>query len=164
MMLSQIGLDDIGVGADGGRRAFRDLGAEFQHHDAVRNVHHKAHVVFDQKHRHALGPQLAQQRGQLLLLHVTQTCGRLVEQQQSRIDAQRAGDLNDALLAERQAARKLMHLIGQADALDPQGGFGQQRAASSCDRAGACWRWRRNGRADARRSRRSPARSCQARA
>ena len=47
-----------------------------------------------------------------------QAGGRFVEQQQDRIDAQRAGDFDDALLAERQAPRQLIDLRGQADALD----------------------------------------------
>ena len=52
--------------------------------------------------------------------------GGLVEQQQHRIDAQRAGDLDDALLAERQAARELVDLVAEADALDLARGFRQQ--------------------------------------
>ncbi len=68
----------------------------------------------------------AQQRGQLLLLHVPQAGGRLVEQQQDRVDAQRARDLDDALLAERQASGQLVDLVGEADALDLPCGFRQQ--------------------------------------
>ena len=48
----------------------------------------------------------AQQRGEPLLLHVAQSGRRLVEQQQHRIDAQRARDLDDALLAERERCRR----------------------------------------------------------
>ena len=51
-----------------------------------------------------------QQRGEPLLLHVPQSRGRLVEQQQHRIDAQRARDLDDALLAERQRCRRAVSI------------------------------------------------------
>jgi hypothetical protein len=57
---------------------------------------------------------------------VAQACGRLVEQQQKRVDAQRARDLDDALLAERQASRQLVDLVAEADALDLARGFRQQ--------------------------------------
>src|SRR6202165_2183089 len=43
---------------------------------------------------------------------------RLLEQQQHRVDAQRAGDLDDTLLAERQAARERIDLVAKADAFD----------------------------------------------
>ena len=68
----------------------------------------------------------AQQRGKPLLLHVAQSGGRLVQQQQQRIDAQRARDLDDALLAERQAACQLVDLVAEADALDLARGLRQQ--------------------------------------
>ena len=68
----------------------------------------------------------AQQRGEPLLLHVAKARGRLVEQQQHRIDAQRTRDLDDALLAERERARQRVDLVGQPDALDLAGGFRQQ--------------------------------------
>ena len=108
------------------RRAFGDLGAEIEHHDAVGQIHHKSHVVLHQQHRHAAVAQLPQQRGELLLFHVPQSGGGLVEQQQHRIDAQRARDLDDALLAERQAAGQLIDLVGEADALDLARRFRQQ--------------------------------------
>ena len=56
--------------------------------------------------------------GQRLLLEEAQSRRRLVEQQQRRIGRERAGDLDDPLLAERQAARLVEHVLGQADALD----------------------------------------------
>ncbi len=123
---SEIGLDHVGVGLDRARRALGDLGAEIEHHDAVGEIHHKAHVVLDQQHRHAAVAQLAQQRREPLLLQMAQARGGLVEQQQQRIDAQRARDLDDALLAERQAARQLVDLVAEADALDLARGFRQQ--------------------------------------
>ena len=44
--------------------------------------------------------------GERLLLEVAQARRGLVEQQQRRIGGERARDLDDALLAERQAARR----------------------------------------------------------
>src|SRR4029079_16717702 len=57
---------------------------------------------------------------------MAQSRGGLVEQQQQRIDAQRARDLDDALLAERQASRQRVGLVAEADALDLPRGFRQQ--------------------------------------
>ena len=62
----------------------------------------------------------------LLLFHVPQARGRLVEQQQHRIGAERARNLDDALLAERQAAGQLMHPVAKPDALDLPRGLRQQ--------------------------------------
>ena len=70
--------------------------------------------------------KLAQQRGEPLLFHVPQSGRRLVEQQQHRVGAERARDLDDALLAERERARGLVDLVGEADALDLARGFGEQ--------------------------------------
>src|SRR5258708_1911642 len=78
------------------------------------------------EHRHAAVAQLTEQRGEALFLHVAQSRGRLVEQQQQRVDAQRTRDLDDALLAERQASRQLVDLVAEADALDLARGFRQQ--------------------------------------
>ena len=85
----------------------------------------------------------AQQRREPLLFHMPQSRRRLVEQQQDRIDAQRARDLDNALLAERQAARRLIDLVGEADALDLARRFRQQfrlvgavEAEHAGDRAG----------------------------
>ena len=92
---------------------------------------------------------LPQQLGQRLLFQVAQAGGRLVEQQQAGIGGQRAGDLDDALLAERQAAGGLEHVLAEADALDLAGGLGEQAVllgAVEAQRRGderPCWprRW-----------------------
>jgi hypothetical protein len=78
---------DVGIALDGLGRALGDPRAEVEHHDAVGQVHHKSHVVFHQQHRHAAVAQLPQQCCQLLLFHVPQAGGGLVEQQQLRVDA-----------------------------------------------------------------------------
>src|SRR5260370_705424 len=88
---SEIGLDDLGIGLDRLRRAFGDLGAEVEHHDAVGQIHHKSHVLLHQQHRHAAAAQLAQQAFEPLLLHMPQSRAPLGAQQTGRACAQRAG-------------------------------------------------------------------------
>ena len=74
--------------------------------------------MLDQQHRHAAVAQLTEQGGEPLLFHVPQSRGRFIEQQQQRIDTQRARNLDDALLAERQASGQLVDLVAEADALE----------------------------------------------
>ena len=64
--------------------------------------------------------------GQLALLQVAQAGGGLVEQQQDRIEAERAGDLDDAQLPQRQAAGGAVHVRRQPHALDLAGGLVEQ--------------------------------------
>src|SRR5688572_16777220 len=47
-MLAEIGVHHRRVGADALRRAFGDLGAEIEHHHAVRERQQEVHVVLDQ--------------------------------------------------------------------------------------------------------------------
>ena len=60
--------------------------------------------------------QLPQQRGEILLLEIAQAGRRLVEEQQHGIGGERARDFDDALLAERQAARRVVKVRGEAHA------------------------------------------------
>ena len=52
--------------------------------------------------------------------------GRLVKQQQHRFDAERAGDLDDALLSQRERASELVDLVAEPDTLDLPRGFREQ--------------------------------------
>src|SRR5262245_65362384 len=76
-----------------------------------------------------LGSQRAQQLGQRELLLSPQASRRLVEQQQHRIRCERARDLEQALVAERQIAGKLERPVAEPDAgklvhgLVPRPGF-----------------------------------------
>ena len=74
--------------------------------------------------------KLAQQLCKLLLFQVAQAGCGLVEQEQHRIGAQRACDLDNALLAERQASGEHMGLCGQSHALDLPRSLGEQLASS----------------------------------
>ena len=107
---AQIGFEHRRIALDLGRQALGELLAEFHHDQPVGEAHDELHVVLDQQHRHALALQLAQQRGELLLLEIAQARSRLVEQQQRRVGRQRARDLDDALLAERQAAGRVVQM------------------------------------------------------
>ena len=62
--------------------------------------------------------QLPQQRRELLLFEIAQARGGLVQQQQRGIGGERARDLDDPLLAERQAARRVVEMRRKPDALD----------------------------------------------
>src|SRR5262245_45405411 len=51
MAHAEIGFDDGFVALHFRRRSIGDLGAVVQHHDAIRQVHHHAHVVLDEGNR-----------------------------------------------------------------------------------------------------------------
>src|SRR5882724_621540 len=50
---AQVRVDHVAIAAHFGRRAVADLAAIVEHHDAVGDVHHHAHVVLDQHDRGA---------------------------------------------------------------------------------------------------------------
>ena len=60
----------------------------------------------------------AQQARQRLLLADAQAGGGFIQQQQHRIETQRAGDFHQPQLAERQRAGRLERDIGEADAVE----------------------------------------------
>ena len=141
------------------RHAFGELLAEIHHHQPIGEPHDEVHVVLDEQDRHALGLQRAQQPRELLLFEIAQARGGLVEQQQRGIGGERARDLDDALLAERQAARGVEHVLAKTHARDRARRLGRVRASSarsSLQRRPHDARRRRAGR---RRSRRCRARS-----
>ncbi len=79
------------------------------------SAHHEFHVVLDQQDGQMVGAQRTQQFGELELFLAAQAGGRLVEHEQRRIGRQRAGDLEHALVAERQIAGKFERLFAEAD-------------------------------------------------
>ena len=85
-----------------------------------------AHLRAPLEQRQLTVAQLAKQAREALLLHVAQARGRLVEQKQHRIDAQRPRNLDDALLAERERSGRLIDLAGKADPLDLARGLRKQ--------------------------------------
>ena len=65
----------------------------------------------------------AQERVEIGRFARVEAGGRLVEAEQNRIGAHGARDLEAALVAVRQVARRLVGAVGEADALDPGGGL-----------------------------------------
>jgi len=74
--------------------------------------------VLDQQHGDALRAQRLEEPRQRRLLAGAQAGGGLVEDQQRRVRGERAGDLEQALVAERQIAGELEGAVGEADPLE----------------------------------------------
>ena len=97
--------------------AFGDLAAEIEHHQAVRQVHHHAHVVLDHDDRHAqLLVEVDDVAGHVLLLLEVHAGHRLVEQDQLGLQGDGAGKLDALAQAVGKHAGVLV-----ADALDLAG-------------------------------------------
>ncbi len=105
----------VGFACTSAGRAFGDLLAEVEHGDRVADAHDDVHVVLDQDQRDAMVADLADDRHQLLDVGRGEAGGRLVEQQELRIESQSAADLEQALLAVGQVARFLVGQLGKAD-------------------------------------------------
>src|SRR5437764_14789609 len=89
---SQVGLDDGGVLAHLAGRSLRDLPAEVQDDDAVRDAHDQVHVVLhDQQRQVQLVVDAADQLAQLGDLVVVQAAGGLVQQHEAGLGDQRPG-------------------------------------------------------------------------
>ena len=86
-------------------RAFGDLAAEIEHRDGVRRVHHQVHVVLDQQHGRAAPGDGADRRRQAFRFVRGKPGRGLVEQQKLGLRGQRAGDLEQPLLAVGERAR-----------------------------------------------------------
>jgi hypothetical protein len=127
----QVGREHARVRLHLGGRALGDDGAELQHGDAVGQVHHEFHVVFHHQNGQPFGAQLRQQLGQRLLLKVAQAGGRLVQQQQAGSASQRAGDFEDALLAQGQLPASACMNIAQAERSIWRAASASRRASSA---------------------------------
>ena len=158
---AEIGLDHLRVRpAPAAARAGRDHAAIVEHGDVVGHGHHHLDVVLDQDHRDAAVGEQADQRLEVLDLAVGQARRRLVEQQQLRPQRQRARDLEPALVAERQVARLLLGIVGEADEVqqlarlreEARAPRGRSAAAAAASRRACC------DSADGSRPARSPAR------
>src|SRR5215472_16187624 len=95
---AEVGVDHAVVAAHLLGRAVCDLAAVIEHHHAVRQIHHHAHVVLDQHHRRAdLIIDVEDEAAHVLLLLEIHPRHRLVEQQQLGLCGQSTPEL-DALL------------------------------------------------------------------
>src|SRR2546426_9105751 len=96
--LAEICLDDARVRPHIVGRALGDLLAHVEHRDTVGDVHDHAHVVLDQDHGDApLLVDVEDEARHVLFLFVIASAHRLVEQQDLRVERERAAEL-DALL------------------------------------------------------------------
>ena len=92
-----------------------------EHGDVIGDVHHDLHVVLDQQHG---DPQLAahvlHQLAQLLGLLWVHARGGLVEQDELRVRAEGARDLQATLRAVRQVASGVVGACRQVDTIEPR--------------------------------------------
>jgi hypothetical protein len=98
--------------------AIGDPAAAVEDRDAVAQAHHELHVVLDQQDGAAVAPYALEQRAQRELLGGIHAGGRLIEREQQRFGGQRAGDLEPALIAVRQGARRIAGVAGDADVVE----------------------------------------------
>src|SRR5262245_28175494 len=102
---SQVGVDDFLVALDLGGHPVGDLAAVVEHHHAIRDVHHHAHVVLDQHERGAeVVVNVENEAAHVLLFLEVHPRHRLVEQEQRRLRGERAAELDALLQAVRQAS------------------------------------------------------------
>ncbi|QTK78568.1 6-Pyruvoyl-Tetrahydropterin Synthase [Agrobacterium tumefaciens] len=100
----------------GGRILFDDL-ALVHEDDAVCDLAGKAHFVGDAQHRHAVFGEADHGVEHFLDHFRVKRRGRLIEQHDLRLHAERAGDRHTLLLTARKLARILMCLLGNLHAL-----------------------------------------------
>ena len=117
MTASEVGLHYGGIRADLVGQAVGDLGAEVEHHHAVREGQEEVHVVLDEQHRDAPFGDAADDARDARQLGRREPGRRLVEQYQPRLAGESARDLQQPPLAERKRRHVTTH-IGQPDELD----------------------------------------------
>src|SRR6266487_896404 len=113
---AQIGVEDLGVAANGLGRPLGDLLPEVEHGDPVGDPHHHAQVVLDEQDREVtVEGDPADQRRRLLRLARRHPRRRLVEEQQGRLGGEGKADLQVALLPVREVLGELVPPRGQAE-------------------------------------------------
>ena len=83
-------------------RALRNDFAEVQHINLVANLLDQRHVVFDHQHAQAVAAQMDDLLAEFMRLDRIHACCRLIEQNQLRLNRQRARHLQSSLIAIRQ--------------------------------------------------------------
>src|SRR3989454_1140528 len=114
MSLPQVCGDDGGILADGGVGALRDHAALLQHDHLVGELRHDAHVVLDEHDgpaRAALSDQV-DRAADVLDAHARR---RLIEEEQTRVERDREGELERALLPVRELPRGPVRQVSEAD-------------------------------------------------
>src|SRR2546425_12801775 len=96
----EVGVDDLLVAAHFIRRAVGELAAVVEHHHAVRDIHHHAHVMLDQHDGGAIVVVDVEDEAAHVLLFLEVHAGHgLVEQQDRRLGGERAAQLDAVLQA-----------------------------------------------------------------
>ena len=107
VLLAEIGVDDLSIGADFRRRAFGDDIALMHHGDALGQLHHHPHIMLDHEERDgALARQRANGCDRGVGLGLAHARNRLVEQKHFRPHGERTGKIDALLDAERQVAHR----------------------------------------------------------
>ena len=113
-----------------GGAAVGDLAAVVEHDDVVGDAHHDAHIVLDQQDADLLlVADREQQLAELGQFARVEPGGRLVEAQQARPGAQRAGDFEPALVAVGQRAGRQSARADQPEPVEPMSGRGRSPPA-----------------------------------
>ena len=121
---------------DGGL-ALGDLLAVVEDDDVVRDAHDHLHVVLHQQDGGAGGGDLGDQVVDLLGLDGVAAGGGLVEEEDARLQRQRAGDLQPLQRAVGERARLLLGGVAEADAVEEAARLGLGRlGAAPSSRAG----------------------------
>src|SRR5260221_6502595 len=115
MRLPQIDGGDALVGDDLLDRALRKYLAEMQHRDPPRDLAHEGHVVLDREHGHAFRIEPLPHLAGKMRFFRRHARGRLVEQQQTRLQADCHADLEPLLLAMAEVAGTLRLLGFEAE-------------------------------------------------
>ena len=104
-LASEVRSDHRRVLRDRCRRAIGNLSAEVENGDVAADAHHQPHVVVDEQDGQAVLVELLDQRPYPVLLGRVHSRGRLIEDQQMRIERERSGDLEPSLVAVGQGRR-----------------------------------------------------------
>ncbi len=91
--------------------------AVVQDEDGIRDPHHEVHEVLHQQDRDAAAAERQDQLPERVGLGEVQPRRRLVQEQQRGLGGQAAGDLEQPLLTEGQAAGRVLRAFGKADQL-----------------------------------------------
>src|SRR3981189_1383144 len=129
MALPQINRRDALVGDNLLDRALCENPAEMQHGDPPRDLPHKAHVVFNRENRDAAGIQCLDDLTGGKGFGWRHAGGRLIQQEQLWLQADRHADLKPLLLAMAEIAGRLRRDFRQIEKGQQPVGLGVERAA-----------------------------------
>src|SRR5215472_16123046 len=109
ILFPEVGLDHPAIGSDLARRAGGDLLPEGQHDDAMRERHHRAHVVLDEQHGDATRVDGAHQADHGVDLRGVEPRHHLVKEEERRLRAERARELEALAVGEGEPPHALHH-------------------------------------------------------